>query len=38
MQNQAHRHLDHILNNKNMYILTAILVTLLIISAFIYSF
>jgi Na+-transporting NADH:ubiquinone oxidoreductase subunit B/electron transport complex protein RnfD len=38
MQNQAHRHLDHILNNKNMYILTAFLVTLLIISAFIYSF
>ncbi len=38
MQNQEHRHLGHILNHKNMYILTAFLVTLLIISAFIYTF
>ena len=38
MQNQEQRHLGHILNNKNMYIFTAFLVTLLIISAFIYTF
>jgi Na+-transporting NADH:ubiquinone oxidoreductase subunit B/electron transport complex protein RnfD len=38
MQNQEQRHLGHILNNKNMYILTAFLVALLLISAFIYSF
>lgn len=38
MQNIEQRHLGHILNNKNMYILTAFLVVLLLISAFIYSF
>ncbi len=38
MQNQEQRHLGHILNNKNMYILTTFLVALLLISAFIYSF
>lgn len=38
MQNQDQRHLGHILNNKNMYILTAFLVALLLISAFIYTF
>ncbi len=38
MQNQVQGHLGHILNNKNMYILTAFLAVLLFISAFIYSF